>query len=607
VTVVNPDGGTTTSGDIYSVTGNQIVSLSPSALTIPASGSVTSTVTINGSGFEAGATASLGTCPGVTFVANSTDVESDTAVTFQVSVASGTLPTQCDVTITNTAPGNGASSLAPSGLGIGEAGSMAPVITSSSLSSSSGLVAGASSSSIVLTGMGFSPYTAPLAYTEYGTANTHSTDAVISGCVQSNGTTLTCNVAATSGVTTGAYTAVAENGSAIASLANAFSVAGPAITSLSPSGLATGAPVGTTVAITGTGFTNTLEGSVATGPLAGNFDYVSPTSANFVVTTSPTIADANDAISVSTVNSFGATTWSAPFALTVGALPTISSITYAAGTTGVGVGATAHDVTINGTGLAMGAVLSNFVGSGNAADTHVTASVTAVNASGTQATAAVTITAGDLSAVDGFTLTNPNGGAVSVVALAPAGLVIDAAPTITAVAPATALASSTNTLAVTGTGFTTNVVAALSSDGTCAPATSVTSTSLSVVCTLGAAGASAVTLVVTNPDGGYAASATILAAATTTPPPPVRTFKLIRVAGVAVQGRTMRLAIIGSGIYGAPRVVSNVAGVRVRDVSDNGRVLWLLVTTNRDVARGTHVLTLTLANGKAGRVRYRTI
>jgi hypothetical protein len=255
----------------------------------------------------------------------------------------------------------------------------------------------------------------------------------------------------------------------------------------------------------------------------------------------------------------------------------------------------------------MGAVLSNFVGLANAADSHVSATITAVNAAGTQATAAVTITAGDTSAIDGYTLTNPNGGAVSAIALAPAGLVIDAAPTITAVSPATALASTTNTLSLTGTGFAPGAVIALSSDGTCAPATSVTPTSLSVVCTLGAAGTSPVTLVVTNPDGGSAVSTTILAAAVVTPPPPVRTFTLTRVAGVALRGRTMHLAIIGSGIYGAPRVVSNVAGVRVRDVSDNGRVLVIIVTTNKLVARGTHVLTLTLANGKSARVRYRTI
>jgi hypothetical protein len=604
LTVVNPDGGTTAAGASFAVTGNQISALSPSALTVPVSGTSTSTVTINGSGFEAGATASLGTCPGVTFVANSTSVAGDSSATFQVSVAAGTTPVQCGVTVTNTAPGNGASSVAVNGLGIGEASALSPVITSSSLSGSPGLVAGAPSSAIVFTGEGFSPYTTPLAYSEYGTANTHDAHATISGCVASGGTSLTCSVAAASNTVAGAHTALLENATASASLSNAFSVAGPTITSASPSGLAAGAPIGTTVALTGTGFTNTLLGTVGSGPLAGNFDYVSPTLVNFIVTTSPSIADASDTLSVYEVNTYGATTYSAPVTLSVGAAPSISSVTYPTGTSGVGVGATSRAVTINGTGLTAGATVTNFVSIGNVADTHVSATVTSVNTAGTQATLSVSVTAGDTSAIDGYVLTNTNGGTVTVIPLAPAGLVLDAAPTITAVSPATPPAASTNTFVVTGSGFVTGAVASLTATGTCAPTTWMSATSLSVVCTLGTSSSSPDALVVTNPDGGSATSAAILAAKSVTPPP--ATFKVSHVVGIAVHGRTMRLAVVGSGFVGAPTVTANASGVIVRDVSDNGTVLRILVTTPKNL-RGVHTFTLRLKNGKTARVNYRTI
>ena len=603
VTVTNPDGGTSTSGPIFSATGNAITSVSPSAVAVPATGTATDTLTLTGYGFESGATVSLGTCPGVAVVANSTTVASATSATFQVTVASGTLPTQCDVTITNTAPGNGDSSIAPAALGIGKASALAPVITSSSLTTGAAIVAGAPATTITFTGSGFSSFTTPLAYTELA-AGTHDHDATLSGCVADpSGLTITCDIAAASGVVTGAHTALLENGSATASLANAFTVSGPSITSASPSGLVTGAPVGTVVALTGTGFTNTLQGSVATGPLAGTFEYVSPTNANFVVTTSPTIADATDSLIVSTTDSYGATTYSAPFALDVSAAPTISSITYAAGTSGVGVGAKAQPITINGTGLAAGATVTGFTNASAVADPNVTITVTGVNVAGTQATATVAVAAGDTNTLDGFTFTNANGGSVKIPALAPTGLVIDAAPTITAVSPAKAVASSTNTLSVTGTGFATGATVALSSDGTCAPATAFTATSFSVVCTIGAASTTPVTLVVTNPDGGTAVSAPILSATSVVTPP---AFKVLRVVGVAAAGRTVRIALVGSGFYAAPRVTSNVAGSRVRDVADSGRVLRLLITTPARV-RGAHVLTIRLANGKTARIGYRVV
>ena len=306
---------------------------------------------------------------------------------------------------------------------------------------------------------------------------------------------------------------------------------------------------------------------------------------------------------MSTVDSYGATTYSAPFALSVSAAPTISSITYATGTSGVGVGAKAQPITINGTGLAAGATVTGITNAAGTADSAVTITVTGVNAAGTAATATVSVAPGDTNTLDGFTFTNTNGGSVKIPALAPTGLAIDAAPTITAVTPATATASSTNTLAVTGTGFATGATVGLSSDGTCAPATAFTATSFSVVCTIGAASTTPVALVVTNPDGGTATSAPILSATKVVTPP---AFKLTRLVGTARVGFRSTITIIGTGFYGAPRVTSNVAGVVVRDISDNGRVLRVLVITPARAARGvTRVLTVRLADGKSAHISYR--
>jgi hypothetical protein len=266
------------------------------------------------------------------------------------------------------------------------------------------------------------------------------------------------------------------------------------------------------------------------------------------------------------------------------------------------VGAKAQPITINGTGLAAGVTVTGFANAAATADPDVTVTVTGVNAGGTQATATVAVATGDSNTLDSFTVTNSNGGSVKVPALAPSGLVIDAAPTIASVTPATATASATNTFAVTGTGFATGATVALSSDGTCAPVTTATATSFSITCTIGAASATPVSLTVTNPDGGSASVVVLPALSTVTPP----AFKVLRVVGVAAAGRTMRIALVGSGFYGAPRVTSNVAGSRVRDLSDSGRVLRLLITTPARV-RGAHVLTIRLANGKTARIAYRVV
>jgi hypothetical protein len=227
----------------------------------------------------------------------------------------------------------------------------------------------------------------------------------------------------------------------------------------------------------------------------------------------------------------------------------------------------------------------------------VTATVTAVTP--TQITATVKIAAGDTNTADGYTVTNPDGGTYVVSAIS-YPLTIAAGPTITAVSPAAATQSSTNAFTITGTGFETGVVVSASSDGTCATAVLTGTTSIAVSCTLGAATATPVSLIVTNPDGGSATSAPVLLATTVVVKPALRVTK---VHGYAVSGRWVSMTISGTGFYAEPKITSTAPGSRVEVLKDSGTLLTLRVWTKAHIA-GEHTFTIRLANGKSVKANY---
>ncbi len=225
-----------------------------------------------------------------------------------------------------------------------------------------------------------------------------------------------------------------------------------------------------------------------------------------------------------------------------------------------------------------------------------------MNLAGTQLTATVKIAAGDTNTVDGYTVTNTNGGSAKATAVAPAGLVIDAAPTITSVTPASGTAGATTSFAVAGTGFLTGATTSLSpANGTCGTTTVSASTTIAATCTLGQPSATATYLVVTNPDGGSATSTTAVLAAQSAKKAPA--FHVSGVHGAAIAGHTVRVTITGTGFYGQPKVTSNAAGTRARVSHDTGRLLVVIITTRAGM-HGEHVLTIRLANGKTGRAGY---
>jgi hypothetical protein len=392
-------------------------------------------------------------------------------------------------------------------------------------------------------------------------------------------------------------------------LAAAFNIAGPAIVSQTPAAIVDGTAVGTIITLTGTGFLPTLTGTVVGGGtgFTGVVQYVNATTLNLLVTASPTGLPSAPGASYVQVLETGVggsgTSESQEFALTFASGPTVTGLSYVSGTTGVGVGATGQVVTLTGSSFATGTTLGTFINASGVADPNVTAKVLTINAFGTSMTAAISIAAGDLNTSDGYTLTNANGGTTKVNGFSLDSLVIQPAPVISAVTPATATANSTTSFTLTGTGFSAGVSVAATADGTCGAATLSTTTTITVSCTFGAATAAAA-LAVTNTNGGTATSATVLAAgAAATTGAPHATSE----SGNGVVGHTVHIAVVGVGFYGQPHVTSTGNSVKAVVSFDNGTRMTVVLSVGKTTGAGEHTLTFTLANGKSFKVNYKIV
>ena len=597
LTVTNADGGTTTLANALTVTANPITNLDPSAFP---SAAQTDQVTINGSGFQQGAAATFPGCSEVSSVL-ATTWNSATSLTVTFVQATGTA--DCNVVVTNPAPnaGNGDVATLTGGLGFGEASSVAPTITATS--DTTAIVPGSPASTVTLTGTGLSQYAT---VSSYKNADGSSEGGVtLSNPSGNNGTSETYTVSVAPGFGTDAGpVAIALNGGA--SFPAAVIVAGPVITSQTPADIPAGSPIGTIVTLTGTGFTPTVVEEGWSGTLHGNINYVNATTLDFVVTTPPVLSDNGiDYVYLyeTDIAGIGASSaYSLEFDFTVGAAPTVTSITYKAGTTGVGVGAAAQTVTISGTNFETGVVVGNFKNANGVADPGVTAKVVSINPAGTVITATIAVGATDTNTLDSYVVTNTDGG--NATSPGAAWLIIQPAPTVTAVAPATASANSTTAFTLTGTGFGAGATVTATADGTCGAATVASATSITVSCTFGATTATAAALLVTNANGGNATSATVLAAATA---PAAPTPHATGEAGDAIIGRTVSVAVAGVGFYGQPSVTSTGNSVKAVVSKDNGTLLTVRVTVGKTTGPGEHTLTFTLANGDVFKANYAII
>ena len=463
-----------------------------------------------------------------TFVSSS---EIDGTLTTAIATTSAALTVA--VTNPSTGGGNGVVALLTGGLGFGVAATAQPTIVSVTAPTAA-LVAGAvTASTVVINGYGFDPNSTEVAKflyagstataAAYPTADTHFTTSCTSSA---NGQTLTCSVTANSGVFAGPHGVLVLNtlnGNGTPSSpyisAPALNVDGPSFSSITPSTVPAGSAIGTTIAIAGSGLNNTLQvqadpnghGGTATGIIST----VSPTSATFALSAEP--AAGYNWITADQFNANGALVWAQPISFVVTGLPTVTATADYNSGGGIGAGAQSAIVVISGTGFKTGAKVASFTNVNGTADTGVTATFVKVNAAGTALTVAVTVASTDTNISDGFTVTNTDGGSVKVVAFGIGALVIDNGPTISAVTPATATGGSTTSFTITGTNFSTNAtypsVVSTTGNGTCGTATVVSLTSITVSCTFGVAGATASSLVVTNPDDGSATSAAVLAAA----------------------------------------------------------------------------------------------
>jgi len=625
ITVSNPDGGSGTSTGIFTVTAYGATSISPASVKTTATGVAAA---ITGSGFETGATITPGAgCTDVAIVAGTAVVVTPSEITFNVTTT-GATSGECTLEVANPNTGGGNGATSTINLGIGTYSSnTAPAVTAVAVSPTTALPVGTgtgggnpAAATVTITGTGFDPNNGVLITFYVGT--TALADASLNGANNSctpasSGTSIVCTLDVASGAYAGAHSVTVKNegtdGGTSAAFASAVSVAGPAIASQSPTAIAGGfgtnatggSPIGTVVTLTGTGFTGTTAAAFAangdTG-LAGIFAVTSATTATFTLTgaatTESTLNPATIILSQTLTN--GDVVLSSPFDLAVVPAPLVTGITFVAGTTGVGAGATAQKVVIDGENFAAGATVATFVNAYGVADT-VAFTVTSVTS--TAITGTVAVPAGDTNISDGYTVTNTSGGLDHVSAFTAGSLVIDTGPTITSVTPATVTADSTDPFTVDGTDFGAGTV--LSTNGTnatCGAATIVSSAELTATCTFGAAGTSAVSLVVTNADGGSATSAAVLPAATP-PPPPAPPFYISGVHGWAVAGKTSKLTISGSGFFGSPVITSSAPGTKVGVEHDTGTLLTILVTTKTGVS-GEYTFTITLANGKSGKKNY---
>jgi hypothetical protein len=614
LTVNDEDGGTVTFPNAFTITGDSITNDSPSGF-IESGATPTVSVTLLGSGFQQGAVVSFPGCSEVLSTSVNTTWNSATSLTASFTQEAGT--SVCATKVVNPAApnGNGATFTLNGSLGFGsgpgnDPATVKPIITGTS--DTTPIVPGSPASTVTLTGSGFSildnTFVSYVGNSYLTLSPNTATGVTLSSAAGNTGTSLTLTESILSATTTPAGDDAISIESSTPFPA-AIIVAGPVITSQSPVDIPFGTPIGTVITLTGTGFTSTLAGTVTQGTAAGfsfngHVNYVNATTVDVVVTAMPVPADALPVPASVTVNESliggTGTAESQPFFFIFGSAPTITGITYATGTSGVGAGATAQTVTIQGSNFKTGVTVGPFLNVNSVTDSGVTAKVLSINAGGTAITASIAIAATDTNTLDSFSVVNTDGGT------AKSGVVelnIQPAPTITSVAPTTASANATTAFTLTGTNFAAGASVSATADGTCGVATVVSATSVTVSCTFGAA-TSAAALTLTNANGGVATSATVLASSTA---PAGGAPHATGEAGSAIIGRTVDIAVAGVGFYGQPSVTSTGNSVKAVVSKDNGTLMTVRVTVGKTTGPGEHTLTFTLANGDVFKVNYAII
>ena len=443
VTIVTPLGASATSpADQFTYdTVPTVSSVFPNAGPIAGGTSVT----ITGTGFTATSAVDFGATSATSF--------SVTSLTTITAVSPAGSAGTVNVTITNP--------IATSATGTGDQFRYDAAPTVTSVSPNAGRTGGANV--VTITGTGFTGATAVNFGGTPATAFRVNSD-----------TSITAGSPAGS-VGTVDITVTTPGGTSAASTADQFSYVLPAtVTSVSPNA----GPIagGTSVTITGTGFTTTT--AVHFGATAATFTVNSDTS---ITAVSP--AGSVGTVDITVTNAGGTSTTSAADRFTYDAVPTVTSVSPNAGP--IAGGAT---VTITGTGLT-GTTAVNFGGTpATSFVVHSNTSITAVSS------------AGPVGTVVNITVSTPGG--TSATSSADQFTYV-AAPTVTSLSVTSGAAAGGTTVTITGTGFTG--ATAVHFGGTAAAAFVVNSpTTISAVSPAVSAGTVDVT--VTSPGGTSATS-----------------------------------------------------------------------------------------------------
>ncbi len=508
ITAINI-GGTASSGVTFPINPPTpvITSLSPSSAT---AGGSSFTLTVNGTGFLAGATVQWnGAGLSTTFV-------SGTQLT--ASVSAGLIASVGTASVTAINTGGSASTAATFTIN-------PPTPTISSLSPTSA-TAGGAQFTLTVNGTGFLPG-ATVQWNGTGLSTT-----VLSG------TQLTATVPAAliASVTTASVTAINAGGSASTAATFTITPPTPTISSLSPTS-ATAGGAQFTLTVNGTGF---LAGATVQWNGAGiTTTFVSATQLTATVPAG-LIASVASA-SITAINSGGTASTAVTFPINP-PTPTITSLSPTSAT----AGGSTFTLTVNGTGFLSGAVVQ-WNGTG----------LTTTFVNGTQLTASVP--ANLIAAVSSANITAVNSGGSPSTAVPFA--INPPTPTITSLSPASATAGGAQfTLTVNGTGFLSGATVQWNGAGIATTFVSATQLTAVVPANLIASfGTASITAINT---GGSASTA-----ATFTINPPTPTITSLSPTSATAGGAQFTLTVNGTNFLTGATVQWNGAGIATTFVS----------------------------------------
>ena len=564
ITVTNGDGSIATSGSIFTV--NAAPTVTAVSPTSRGQGATSQNLTVSGTGFESGATATFSNT-GITV--NSTTYVSATSLTVKVTIAGNATVGSGTITVMNPDDGSATS------------GSIFTVNTAPSpvSVSPSSLNQGAISQTLTLTGTGF---------VSGATTTFSGTGITVNSTTFVNSTTLTVNVTIAGGATVGSSTITVTNPDAGNSTSGSiFTVnAAPTITGVSPASRDQGA-VSQNLTVTGTDFVNGASlATVFSGSLitVNSTTYVNSTTLTVNVSISSSAATGTRTFTVTNGDRSTATSGSI---FTVSGAPTVTAVS----PTSRGQGATNQTLTITGTNFVSGATTA-FSTNG------ITVNSTTFN-SATSLTVNVSISGSATPGTRTITVTNGDGSTATSGSI----FTVNAAPTVTAVSSTSRGEGATaQNLTVTGTGFQSGATTTFSGTGiTVNSTTFVNATTLTVNVTIGgSATVGTSTITVTNPDAGSATSGSIFtvnAAPTVTAVSPTS-----RDAGAVSQS----LTVTGTGFVSGATTSFSGSNITVNSTTFvNATTLTVNISISSGALVGTRAITVTnpdAGNGTSGSI-----